>query len=76
VVRRLGDIKMQTDYGASSLSQWEAAEFLTSGLYDTYLHGLRKELRKRRAAALRALYLNVCGCTGDDRWTRMRFSAR
>ncbi|CAK7032348.1 MAG: HTH-type transcriptional regulator NorG [Eubacterium sp.] len=55
VVRRLGDIKMQTDYGASSLSQWAAAEFLTSGLYDTYLHGLRKELRKRRAAALRVL---------------------
>ena len=55
VVRRLGDIKMQTDYGASSLSQWAAAEFLTGGLYDTYLHGLRRELRERRDAALQVL---------------------
>ncbi|WP_195267671.1 PLP-dependent aminotransferase family protein [Eubacterium sp. 1001713B170207_170306_E7] len=55
VVRRLGDIKMQTDYGASSLSQWAAAEFLAGGQYDTYLDGLRRALRKRRDAALRAL---------------------
>ena len=44
IVQRLGDIKMQTDYGASSISQWIFAEFLTSGLYRRYLDELRGEL--------------------------------
>uniref|UniRef100_UPI0040259CF8 aminotransferase-like domain-containing protein n=1 Tax=Megasphaera sp. TaxID=2023260 RepID=UPI0040259CF8 len=37
VVQRLGDVKMQIDYGASSLSQQVLARFLTSGRYEQYL---------------------------------------
>ena len=55
VVWRLGDIKMQMDYGASSVSQWLLYELLKSGLYDTYLNDMRKKLKKRRDAALAAL---------------------
>lgn len=52
VIERLGDIKMQTDYGASSLSQLTAAEFIASGLYDKYLMELRNKLRNRRDLAI------------------------
>lgn len=55
IVQRLGDIKMQTDYGASSVSQWIFAKFLTSGLYRRYLDELRGELCRRRDGALAAL---------------------
>lgn len=58
IVQRLGDVKMQTDYGASSISQWIFAEFLTSGLYRRYLDELRVELRRRRDRALAALELH------------------
>lgn len=55
VIDRLGDIKMQTDYGSSSLSQWALAEWISSGLYDEYLVKLRQELKLRREIALRTL---------------------
>lgn len=55
VVQRLGDVKMQVDYGASSLSQLVMAEFLESGMYDEYNAFLRNELRRRRDAALDVL---------------------
>ena len=55
VVQRLGDVKMQTDYGASSVSQWMMTELLTSGDYDIYLDDLRRELKGRRDNALAAL---------------------
>ncbi|WP_078412803.1 MocR-like pyridoxine biosynthesis transcription factor PdxR [Priestia abyssalis] len=55
VINRLADIKMQIDYGSSSLSQMAAAEWLASGLYDEYLHFIRSELRKRRRLALQVL---------------------
>lgn len=55
VVYRLGDVKMQTDYGASSVSQWMMTELISSGDYDEYLKKLRKELRARRDHALAAL---------------------
>ncbi len=48
VVERLGDVKMQTDYGASSLSQWILYEWLESGLYERHLIGLKKHLLDRR----------------------------
>ncbi len=48
VVERLGDVKMQTDYGASSLSQWILYEWLESGLYEKHLIGLKKHLLDRR----------------------------
>lgn len=52
IVQRLGDVKMQMDYGASSISQWIFAEFLESGLYSKYLSDLKGELRRRRDHAL------------------------
>lgn len=58
VVQRLGDVKMQTDYGASSVSQWMMTELLTSGDYDVYLAGLRRELKDRRDHALDAVRRN------------------
>lgn len=55
IVQRLADVKMQMDYGASSLSQWALTEFLSGGGYGAYLDGLRAELRRRRDSALAAL---------------------
>lgn len=55
VIERLADIKMQTDYGSSSLSQWALAEWLESGLYDSHLDTVRQELRRRREAVLDVL---------------------
>lgn len=55
VIERLADIKMQSDYGSSALSQQAAAEWLASGMYDSHLEPLRDKLRLRRAAALEAL---------------------
>lgn len=48
VISRLADIKMQTDYGASSVSQWMLKEWLTSGLYDQHIRALRIKLKERR----------------------------
>lgn len=63
VVERLGDIKMQTDYGTSSLSQWALAEWMESGLYDEHLETFRKELRIRRDFVLGILnrHFNTLG---------------
>jgi len=55
VIKRLGDAKMQMDYGASSLSQLVFAEFLESGMYDQYLAALKITLKKRRDNALETL---------------------
>ncbi|WP_245237644.1 PLP-dependent aminotransferase family protein, partial [Paenibacillus ihuae] len=48
VIRRLADIKMQTDYGASSLSQLAAARWLDGGYHEEHLTVLRGKLRERR----------------------------
>ncbi|MDU2421486.1 MAG: PLP-dependent aminotransferase family protein [Bifidobacterium scardovii] len=61
IVQRLADVKMQMDYGASVLSQWVYTRFLTSGLYDEYLVGLKRELRRRRDAALETLERRFSG---------------
>lgn len=58
VVERLGDVKMQTDYGASSISQWVMTQLISSGSYDDYLNSLRYELKKRRDLALSVLKLH------------------
>ncbi len=55
VIERLADIKMQTDYGSSSLSQWALTQWLESGLYDRHINTVRQELRIRRDVALAAL---------------------
>lgn len=48
VVEHLADIKMQTDYGSSSISQWAAVEWFSSGLYNKHLNEVRKQLKIRR----------------------------
>ncbi len=58
VVERLGDIKMQTDYGSSSLSQKVANEWLAGGYHSLYQKRLRGILRKKRDLTLTYL----------DRW--------
>ncbi len=55
IVDRLGDIKMQTDYGASSLSQLVAAKWLEDGYHLTYQKRLRRALIKRRDLVLSIL---------------------
>ncbi len=55
LIDRLSDIKMQMDYGASSLAQSVLLEMFRNGSYDSYLNSLRKKLLKRRNAALQAL---------------------
>ncbi len=61
VIDRLSDIKMQTDYGSSSLSQRVAAEWLSSGLYSQHVQSVRRELKVRLAAALQALDTHMSG---------------
>ncbi|MFZ5633085.1 MAG: PLP-dependent aminotransferase family protein [Bacillota bacterium] len=55
VINRLADIKMQTDYGSSSLSQWVAAKWLSSCLYHKHLERVREQLKIRREVALKAI---------------------
>jgi GntR family transcriptional regulator, regulator for abcA and norABC len=55
VIERLSDIKMQTDYGSSSLSQRVAAEWLASDLYQQHLEFVREQLKIRRAVVIEAL---------------------
>lgn len=55
VIERLADIKMQNDYGSSSLSQWAAAEWFASGFYQTHLEEVRAQLRIRREVACNTL---------------------
>lgn len=55
VIERLSDIKMQTDYGSSSLSQLAVAKWFETGLYEENLDYLRKQLYKRRDVAINAL---------------------
>ncbi|UMU16856.1 PLP-dependent aminotransferase family protein [Bacillus velezensis] len=55
VIERLSDIKMQTDYGSSSLSQRVAAEWFISGEYQQHLEQVRSQLKVRRELALSVL---------------------
>lgn len=48
VINRLADIKMQTDYGSSSISQYVVNKWIKSGLYEEYLNQVRLELKSRR----------------------------
>jgi GntR family transcriptional regulator of abcA and norABC len=61
VIQRLADIKMQTDYGASSLSQLVVEEWLTSGLYQEHLFSVREKLKERREVVLNALEKHMRG---------------
>ncbi|MFE5131879.1 aminotransferase-like domain-containing protein, partial [Bacillus mobilis] len=55
VIERLADIKMQTDYGTSSLSQNVITELFSSGLYYQHNDIMRKNVKLRRDVALEAL---------------------
>ncbi|WP_414733244.1 PLP-dependent aminotransferase family protein [Acetobacterium carbinolicum] len=55
IIDRLGDVKMQMDYGASSVSQWIMTEFLNSGMYEQHLEQIRTEMEKRRDHGVRVL---------------------
>ncbi len=48
VIERLADIKMQTDYGSSSVSQWIVNQWIKGGHYEEYLQRVRAELKYRR----------------------------
>jgi GntR family transcriptional regulator, regulator for abcA and norABC len=61
VIDRLADIKMQTDYGASSLSQLAVKEWLVSGLYEKHLEKMRASLRIRRDMMLHLLEREFMG---------------
>ncbi|WP_156289431.1 MocR-like pyridoxine biosynthesis transcription factor PdxR [Oceanobacillus salinisoli] len=55
VIERLSDIKMQTDYGSSSLSQYAVNKWLKSGIYEDYLTQIRKKLKFRRDLTIQIL---------------------
>ncbi len=55
VIERLSDIKMQTDYGSSSLSQLTVGKWMETGLYEEHLEFLRKQLYIRRNVTLETL---------------------
>lgn len=57
VINRLSDIKMQMDYGSSSLSQLVVAKFLEQGYYEEHMKVMRSKLKKRRDKALSLLEL-------------------
>ncbi|MGO5012547.1 PLP-dependent aminotransferase family protein [Niallia sp. Sow4_A1] len=48
VIEHLADIKMQTDYGSSTLSQSVVESWLHHGLYEDFLKEVKAELRYRR----------------------------
>ncbi len=56
VIDRLTDVRMQTDYGASSLSQLVLAEILADPEYDTYQEHFRTVLAQKAAAAQTILH--------------------
>lgn len=55
VINRLADIKMQMDYGSSSLSQLTVCKWFETGLYEAHLQDMRAELKKRRDLTLHLL---------------------
>lgn len=58
VIEKLADLKMQNDYGSSTLSQWAAAEWFAGGYHEAHLLALRNHLRRRRDLAIAVLEEN------------------
>ncbi|AVK62349.1 GntR family transcriptional regulator [Lactobacillus sp. CBA3605] len=56
VIDRLTDVRMQTDYGASSLSQLVLAEILANPDYETYQANFRAVLAQKASAAQAILH--------------------
>ncbi|WDH98349.1 PLP-dependent aminotransferase family protein [Paenibacillus urinalis] len=61
VIKRLADLKMQTDYGASSLAQDAAELWLREGYHDVHLHRTRLALQHRRDYVLELLQRHFAG---------------
>lgn len=59
VIKRLSDVRMQTDYGSSYLSQVLVKELLASGLYEKHLQKVRSRLKEKRDELLRLLSLHL-----------------
>jgi len=55
VIDRLADIKMQIDYGSSSISQYAVNKWMNSGLYEDFLKEIRIELKSRRDFTIQIL---------------------
>jgi GntR family transcriptional regulator, regulator for abcA and norABC len=55
VINRLADSKMQTDYGASSISQYVAEQWLSTGINVQVTERIRSALKERRDKVLRYL---------------------
>lgn len=55
VINRLADIKMQTDYGSSSVSQHLVETWIRSGNYQAHFEQVRMQLKERRDEALDVL---------------------
>ncbi|PAD76832.1 PLP-dependent aminotransferase family protein [Paenibacillus campinasensis] len=66
VINRLADIKMQTDYGSSSLSQFAVARWLATGQYEQHLIEIRAALKQRRDLVLNLLEQHFQGLAS---WT-------
>ncbi|WP_044641512.1 aminotransferase-like domain-containing protein [Risungbinella massiliensis] len=55
VIDRLADLKMQTDYGSSILSQWVAKEWFGRKYHIPHLQVLRAKLRERKEFLIQLL---------------------
>lgn len=55
IIERLGDIKMQTDYGTSGLSQLVAYEWFRGGHYKVYQERLKTQLMHRCQLMMKVL---------------------
>lgn len=55
VIERLADIKMQTDYGSSAISQEIVLHWLQTGKYEKHINHLRHELQQRAEFVLAIL---------------------
>lgn len=83
VIDRLADLKMQSDYGSSSLSQHVATEWFTSGLYEQHLSFVREQLKIRRDVALKSLEQHLSNYAtwqtpegGFFIWIKIKFNFR
>lgn len=55
VIERLSDLKMQADYGSSSLAQAAVAQWMKQGHCEQHMENLRGQLAIRRDVAIQAL---------------------
>jgi GntR family transcriptional regulator of abcA and norABC len=67
IIDRLADIKMQTDYGSSSLSQHAVSFLLQHSAYEQHLARVRHMLKKRRDWLLTLLQQELSGLA---QWNR------